>query len=321
MNYKADFLVTGAGGMVGSHMVELLDTLNANSRIIGTYYKPTVNMAEIKSNALLVECDVRYISAVYANINQYKPDTIFHLAAQSYPALSWVIPHETMDTNVNGTLNIFEAIKQVRSQDPSYDPVVVVACSSAQYGAAINQAKVDESTAFQPLHPYGVSKVAKDLLSYQYFVNDGIRAIRARIFNTTGPRKKNDVISDFSSRLVQIERGEASKLRVGNIKTKRAILDVQDLLQALILLSKHGKPGEAYNICSDHVYLIEDIINIMGEIAGFKIAYEQDPNLLRKSDEAIIFGDNSKLKQDTSWHQTITIKDTVQRVVEYYRNQ
>lgn len=319
MNNKFDILVTGACGMVGSHLVETLDR-DPTKKVIGTHYNPTVNLAEIQCRIPLVECDVRYPTVLNSLIVNGLPSKIFHLAAQSYPTVSWVRPAETMDTNCVGTVNLMEAIKQARILHPDYDPIVVVACSSAQYGAAIKEKPVDEETAFLPLHPYGVSKVGQDLLSYQYFMCDKIKTIRARIFNSTGPRKKNDVISDFSQRLVQIERGKESKLKVGNTKTKRTILDVSDLVDALILLSDHGQAGEAYNICGDTVYMIEEIINMMSEITGKSIDCEVEPSLLRKTDEPIILGDNSKMKKLTQWKQKVPLRETITKVIEYYRN-
>ena len=96
---------------------------------------------------------------------------------------------------------------------------------------------VKETAALQPLHPYGVSKVGQDLLSFQYFMNDHIRCIRARIFNSTGTRKVNDVTSDFTHRAVLAEQSGTYELRVGNLNTRRAIMDQRDLVSALILLA------------------------------------------------------------------------------------
>ena len=181
-------LVTGAGGMVGSHMVEKL--FDEGHDVLGTFYKPTVDLKEINPKIKMIECDVRYPKNVEKIIMEFKPEKIFHLAAQSYPAVSWDKPYETIDTNINGTIAIYEAIKFVRKTiDSKYDPMVVVACSSAEYGQTLNELEgndvyVKETALLKPLHPYGVSKVGQDLISYQYFVNDHIRCIRARIFNS-----------------------------------------------------------------------------------------------------------------------------------------
>ena len=183
-------LVTGAGGMVGSHMVELLH--DQGHDVLGTYYKPTTDIMEIDPSIRMEECDVRYYQAVQRVISKFQPDQIYHLAAQSYPTVSWTHPQATMETNINGTINVYEAVKFVRQTSPDYDPIVVVACSSAEYGQTLNELEdpyVKETAELKPLHPYGCSKVGQDLLSFQYFMNDNIRCIRVRIFNSTGTRK------------------------------------------------------------------------------------------------------------------------------------
>ena len=164
-------LVTGAGGMVGSHMVERL--VKEGHQVLGTFYKPTINMTEIVNcGANFIECDVRYFQNVERIICDFVPNRIFHLAAQSYPTVSWERPYETMDTNVNGTIAVFEAVKKMKKENLEYDPMIVIACSSAEYGETLNllgnnEIYVKETAELKPLHPYGVSKVGQDLLSCQ----------------------------------------------------------------------------------------------------------------------------------------------------------
>lgn len=310
--------------MVGSHMVELL--YDAGHEVIGTYYKPTTNIKELDPNIRMVECDVRYSSNVEKLIYDFKPEQIYHLAAQSYPTVSWDKPYETIDTNINGTIAVYEAIKQVRRLvDKSYDPMVVVACSSAEYGETLNQLAGDkiyvkETAELQPLHPYGVSKVGQDLISFQYFMNDHIRCIRARIFNSTGTRKVNDVTSDFTRRAIEAERTGIYELRVGNLDTKRAIMDQRDLIHALILLAERGTPGDAYNISSEYIYQMRDIVAMIEEQIGHSFTINIDPALLRPTDEKIIVGDISKLQRDTGWKQKITMQQTISDMLDYWRN-
>lgn len=314
-------LITGACGMVGSHMVDYFHAEGDNI-IIATYYKPTTDLNDIRNKCKLIECDVRYYQRILEIIAEFKPGKIFHLAAQSYPTVSWERPQETIDVNVNGTVHVFEAVKWVRKTDSTYDPVVVVACSSAEYGASLTpeNTPIKEDVSLLPLHPYGVSKVAQDLLSFQYFQNDKIKSIRARIFNTTGPRKTNDVTADFTMRAVRIEKGLEKTLRVGNLKTKRAITDVRDLVSALVLLSDKGKWGEVYNISGEKAYQIDEIIPIIEKYMGISLPYEVDPALLRPTDEPIIFGDSTKLKRDTGWQQTFSLETTIHDMIDYLRS-
>ena len=315
-------LVTGAGGMVGSHMVEIFHQEGID--VVGTYYKPTTDIKELSPEIKMIECDVRYSASVEKIISEYMPDEIYHLAAQSYPTVSWDRPYETVDTNVNGTVSVFEAVKKFKAVNRGYDPVVVVACSSAEYGATLDrltEPRVKETAELLPLHPYGVSKVGQDLLAHQYFMNDGIKSIRARIFNTTGTRKVNDVTSDFTKRAVEQEKKGAFNpvLRVGNIHTKRAIMDFKDLISALRLLAAKGKYGEAYNISSERAYEIKEIIEAIEKEMGIKFKLSVDEGLLRPTDEKIIIGDVTKIKKDTGWCQTTSLSQTVKEMIEYWR--
>ena len=313
-------LITGIGGMVGSHLAELL--LKKGDKVSGIYYNSTVNIDELPEGIMLSECDVRYFKSVYDILSKHNPERIFHLAAQSLPTVSLVKPEETFEINCAGTINIFESIKLIQKQNQKYNPVVVVACSSAEYGASltVENTPIKEDTLLLPLHPYGASKVAQDLLAYQYYKSDKLNSIRVRIFNTTGPRKTNDVCSDFTRRAVEIESGKSSKLLVGNISTKRAITDVRDLAIALELISLDGKAGEVYNISGEKAYLISDIIEIIKKNSKARIEIEVSNELIRPTDEPIIFGDSTKLKNCTGWKQHYSIEETIIDMLAYWRN-
>ena len=316
-------LVTGAGGMVGSHMVELL--YNYGHDVIGIWHKNKKNVEQITLPIRFVQCDLRYGQGIDELIMDNLPKQIYHLAAQSYPTVSWVSPSETIDVNINGTIAVYEAIKKTRKYvKKDYDPMVVVACSSAEYGETLNKLEgekvfVKETAELQPLHPYGVSKVGQDLISFQYYMNDHIRCIRARIFNSTGTRKVNDVTSDFTKRAIEAEKSDIWKLRVGNLETKRAIMDQRDLVNALMLLAEKGKAGDAYNISSEHIYQMKDIVKLIEKQLGHELEIIIDQKLLRPTDEKIIVGDITKLKNDTGWQQNIPMEQTISDMLTYWR--
>ena len=320
-NLKATpILITGGCGMVGSHLAEYY--FNKGEWVTATYYThPTIRLEEVKDKANYIPCDVREKDTVAEIIAQYQPQVIYHLAAQSYPTVSWEKPSETMDINSTGTINVFEAVKKLRKTKPDYDPLILIACSSAEYGASLTPENVPitEEATLLPLHPYGVSKVAQDLLGFQYFVNDKIRCIRVRIFNTTGPRKATDVASDFTKRAVLFEQGKVKTLTTGTLSTQRAITDVRDLVTALILLSERGVDGDVYNVCGDAIYKIEDIITMIENIMGTKLPHEIDPALIRSSDEPVIYGSSKKLHEATGWKQSIPLETTLKDMIDYWR--
>ncbi len=312
-------LITGTAGMVGSHLLEYYSGKIKKEYLIGTYYNPTINLNDITDLCVPLKLDIRNASAFEKTIHEFKPGKIFHLGAQSIPTVSWLKPVETMDINANGTINLFEAIISVRRIDVNYSPVVVVACSSAEYGASLTPENVPikETAMLLPLHPYGVSKVAQDLLTYQYFKGHNIKGIRARIFNTTGSRKTNDAVSDFVQRAWDVINGKAEKIRVGNLSSLRAITDVRDLVNALVLLSENGKAGEAYNISGEQVYSMKQVIEVIESVCNRKFILETDSTLLRPTDEPIIYGDSTKLKIETGWKQKYSLHETVLDMLSY----
>jgi GDP-4-dehydro-6-deoxy-D-mannose reductase len=308
-------LVTGMTGFIGSHLAEFL--LDMGLEVHGTVWDKNElpNIGSIRDKVNVLDCDIRDGKRVLEIISQVQPHRIFHLAAQSFPTVSWEDPIRTLDTNVLGTTYLFEAIRELK-----LDPVVVVACSSAEYGFVTeDEVPVSEDHALLPLHPYGVSKVGQDLLSYQYFQNFKIKAVRARIFNTTGPRKTNDVCSDFTNRIVRIEKGLEEKMLVGNLEAKRDISSVADVVNALWLLSEKAEMGEVYNICSSKAYRIKDILTWAIELAKVDLEPEVDQDKLRPTDEPIIMGDNTKLREACGWVPKVDIKETLESMMEYWR--
>lgn len=313
-------LITGAGGMMGSHLAERL--LGEGVEVIATFHQPTINMQTVDPAVRFEELDVLNRDAVFTLIEGRKPQEIYHLAAQSLPTVSWTDPWRTLRVNGEGTVNIFEAILNARKNDSSYDPMTVIACSSAEYGASLvpERVPIREDAPLLPLHPYGVSKVAQDLLGYQYHRNHGLRCIRARIFNCTGPRKRNDVASDFARGLVwALQTGRS--LKHGNLQTQRAIIDVRDMIDALIVLAREGRAGEAYNICGERAYRVSELLDMYFELAGQQVPTELDPSLLRFSDEPIIFGDTTKIRTDTSWRPRWELKQTLADMLEFETRQ
>jgi GDP-4-dehydro-6-deoxy-D-mannose reductase len=311
-------LITGAGGMMGSHLAERL--VGEGERVLSTYLQPTINMDTVDPAVAFTELDVLDREAVARLIKAERPIEIYHLAAQSLPTVSWSDPWRTVRVNIEGTINVFEALRSVRADDPSYDPMTVIACSSAEYGASLTPERVPvtEDAPLLPLHPYGVSKVGQDLLGLQYYHNHGLRCIRARIFNCTGPRKRNDVAADFASGIVR-SLYEETPLRHGNLQTRRAIIDVRDMVAALIALARKGQPGEAYNICAETAFQISDLLELFFEVLGRRVPTAVDPALFRPSDEPVIFGDTTRLRSETGWAPIIPLRQTVADMLAFER--
>src|SRR6516225_7152082 len=306
--------ISGCGGMMGSQLYGAL--VAAGHEVLASYYKPTVDPDDL-ADLPLEEVGVRDWCSVYDSLMRFRPDAVFHLAAQSYPTVSWQRPIETLETNVIGTANVLEAVRRLGT-----NVRVVVAGSSAEYGAVDPQrAPISENAPLLPLHPYGVSKVATDLLAYQYWASFGLDAVRVRIFNCTGPRKVGDALSDFVRRIVWLERHpEVKVIRVGNLETRRTIVDVRDLNRGLILLLDHGKSGEVYNLGGSSAYRMNEVLmRVLNRSTRSDVVSEVDPRLLRPTDEPIIWADCTKLKRATGWEPAICLDQTIEDMVDYWR--
>ena len=311
--------ITGVGGVVGSALAPYLK--GKGYEVVGSYYTPTTDISEIEEGIELFELDLREHQKVMDFIDKALPDVIYHLAAQSRPVPSWKDPYYTMDVNVSGTVAILEAVKKAKENHPGYDPNVIAISSSAIYGDALRKYSIDnlpdESCELLPLHPYGVSKAAEDLLCYQYFQNFGIKTMRIRLFNCTGKNKDQDITGDFAKRAVMLERSGDNHFVVGNLTAYRAILDVRDLCSALYLLNEKGKGGEAYNICSSHIFRMDHVIECLEKITGKKYVLVEDPALLRPADEALYAGKADKIKA-LGWVEQYQYQDTVQAAFDYW---
>lgn len=221
-----------------------------------------------------------------------------------------------MEVNAGGSINLYEGLRAA-----GIKPVVVTACSSAEYGPVASEAlPVRETHALQPLHPYGVSKVAQDLLASQYFINYAIPSVRIRIFNTTGPGKLGDVCSDLTKRAVEIELGiRPPKLMVGNLTTRRALIDVRDMVRALWMSVEFCHAGEAYNVGGDQIYSVQEIIETIRALVNKPFAIEQDPALMRACDEPVIAGDVSKFQACSGWRPTKLLGKTIEDMLDWWR--
>jgi GDP-4-dehydro-6-deoxy-D-mannose reductase len=306
-------MITGAAGFIGRSLVKHCS--EADCSVLGLDISEPGN---IGSGVAFEHCDVRDSERLPRLVSTFRPDRIFHLAAQSYPTVSLAKPLETMDINAGGTINLFECLRTA-----GIVPLVVVACSSAEYGPVASvDLPVKEDHPLRPLHAYGVSKVAEDLLAAQYFSNYSIPCVRIRIFNTTGPGKIGDVCSDLTKRAIEIELGLRGRyLPVGNLTSRRAILDVRDLIRALWLSAERCELGDVYNVCGGQSYSVQELIETIRSQAGTEFEIEQESSLRRACDEPVIAGDSSKFQHRTGWTQTMDLTETLGEMLQWWRTQ
>jgi len=305
--------VTGAEGFIGSHFTGFLQAKGWET--IGSYRLHGSNSFPKLANLRFVQCDLRDGQRVTHLLREYLPTHVFHLGAQSLPTRSWEDPVDTFESNIMGSLHLFEAIRRMKRP-----PIIVSACSSAEYGRVPARAvPVTEEQPLRPLHPYGISKVCLDLLAREYFLDYNIPAINVRLFNTTGPGKTNDAPSDFVRQLVRIKKHiQPPVINVGNLKPRRAFLDVQDAVRGLYLAGLKGRPGEAYNLCATTAHKIAEVLRTAIRLSGVKAEIRPAVDLMRPSDEKIIFGSTEKIRKRTGWKPLVSIEQTLISMLEYW---
>lgn len=266
-------------------------------------------------NLCFTQCDLRNGERIAQVLAKYRPTHIFHFGAQSLPTVSWADPIGTFESNVMGSLHLFEAVRHLKQL-----PVVVSACSSAEYGYVPASAiPVTEEQPLRPLHPYGISKVCLDLLAREYFLDHKVPTVNVRLFNTTGPGKTNDAPSDFVRQLVAIKKGlQAPVIEVGNLRSRRSFLDVSDTVRGFYLAATKGKRGEAYNLCAARTLKISDLLRIAIRLSGVEAEIRPVSRLMRPSDEKIIFGSTQKIRKDTGWRPLRTIEQTLSSMLAYW---
>ena len=309
-------LITGITGFVGSHLAEYLLEQEVEVYGISRWRSKMENIEHLGSRLQLLNADIRDPFSMKEAVAKTNPDYIFHLASQSYVPESWRAPHETLYTNIIGTLNVLEAVKQV-----GCDSVIQVAGSSEEYGLVLEgELPVKESNPLRPISPYGVSKVTADLLARQYFVSYGLKTIVSRCFNTEGPRRGEVFTpSRHAKRMAEILKGKSKPVwELGNMDAERDFTDVRDVVKALWLLVNKCKYGEVYNICSGKSYKMMFIVDYLVHTTGIKVKYVTNLTLMRPSDVPRLLGDYSKFRSVTGWTPTIPFEKTLDDLLKYW---
>jgi len=311
-------LITGIAGFAGSYLAELL--LSEREEVFGTVMpgESTRNMASFESQVRLFTCDIRNADAVRELMDEARPDEIYHLAAVTFIPDSVVDPRLTFETNLYGSLNLFEA-----ASGRAPNARILFVGSADEYGLVRgDELPISEENPLRPTNPYSVSKVSASMLAYQYGLTRNLHVVRVRPFNHTGPRQSpRFVCSDFALQIVEAEKGlREPEIRVGNLKPRRDFTDVRDVVRAYREILKNGESCEVYNISSGVSVGIGEILDILISVSGQKIKIIECSERTRTTDVKDIRGDSRKIERVTGWKPAIPLKETLEDMIEYWRN-
>ncbi len=289
-------LLTGANGFVGQYVQAVL---------------PCVPLPD--------GLDLRDRAALTAAVAAIQPDTVLHLAAQSFVPASFENPRETFDINFYGTLNLLEAL-----QAAGFKGRMLFVGSGDIYGQVAETAlPVREDHPLHPRNPYAVSKVAAEALCYQWSQTSGFAIVMVRPFNHIGPgQSPRFAIADFARQVTEIRLGRrAPVLQVGDIDVARDFTDVRDVVRAYGLLLERGRNGAVYNVCSGREYDIRDLLQRLIALAGVDARIEQDPARLRRAEQRRMVASFEALHRDTGWQPAIPIEQSLQALLNDWEKQ
>lgn len=328
-------LITGITGQVGSQLADYV-LEHTKYEVVGMmrWQEPMDNLYHLttrinnKDRISICYADLNDSTAIARMLKDVRPEFISHLAAQSYPKTSFNIPVETLQTNVIGTANLLENIRQLNELD-GYDPVVHICSSSEVYGKAKPGVALAEDTAFHGASPYSISKIATDYLGQFYGEAYGLRTFVTRMGTHSGPRR-SDVFfeSTVAKQIALIEAGlQEPFIKVGNLSSTRTFQDARDAVRAYFLLleaSERGevKPGDYFNIAGEEVFKLPEVIELLIGMSTRKdIEVVTDTDRLRPIDADYQMFDNTKIKTAINWKPEIAARTMFSDLLNHWRSE
>ena len=317
-----NYLITGITGFAGPHLAKLL--LSKGDKVYGLIRGS--NGREMDLLDVLDTSEISAINWIYGDLTNYASirqalseielDGVFHLAAQSHPPTSFRNPIDTFNSNVMGTVNLIDVIEKTQTVCHFHF------CSTSEvYG---NDCKIvgvlKEDFPLHPINPYAVSKASIDLYMQERMRTGTIMGFVTRAFSHTGPRRgHNFSISSDAFQIAKMMNGQQShKLLIGNLKTKRVVMDVRDCVQAYYLFMSNRIRG-VYNVCGEGVHKMQHFTDLLITASGLKgIEQVIHKPFYRPIDIEVQIGDTSKLKSRIDWRQEYPIETTMRDLLNYW---
>lgn len=300
-------LITGSAGFVGRHLID--ECRRAGHRPLGFDTQPTPALPEI--DQLIGSITEPY--DLSRAIERLRPDACIHLAGIAFVPRGWTDPQLVMNVNLNGTLNVLEAI---RVQAP--ETRILVVTSAEVYGREERPEPVREEDGLTPSNLYGISKMAADLGTLLYHRQYDMHVMTARPQNHIGPgQSRLFVVTSFAEQLIALKNAASpdGSLKTGNLDSERDFTDVRDVVRAYRLLVEDGKPGQTYNIASGRMAPIRHMLEQLCQHANITPNIETDPNLYRPTDRPPKLC-IEKITQDVGWTPAIPLDQTLRDIYD-----
>ena len=245
-----------------------------------------------------------------------RQDYIFHLAAHANVHVCFSNPIAVLQNNINNTINLFEAIRIV-----GIDPIIQFCGTSEVYGNVDkNNTPILESHPLEPVNIYAVSKLTQEKIASSYFHSYGMKVVITRMFAYINPRRGDIFSSSFARKIVEIERGEREILTHGNLNSVRTLIDVRDAMESYWVACQHCDYGVPYNVGGNTIVTVGEFLDILKSKSTSFVESTVDENLLRPVDVTLQVPEVSKFFNVTGWRPKYSIEDSVEFLLDHYRD-
>ena len=284
----------------------------------GTLFSDSERRAALEAlGCRLWTLDLRDADAVRDLVAHIRPDRIYHLAGQAFVPRSFAAPWETLEVNIRGTLNLLEAVRALKLETR-----ILVVSSAEIYGAAAaDSLPLTESAPFMPSSPYSVSKIAQDMLAWQYARAHSLYTVRVRPFNHIGTGQSADfAVPNWASQIAAAELGLREPIvAVGNLAAARDFTDVRDVVRAYALALERGAAGAVYNVCSGVPQTMQHVLETLIGLSQTPITVRVDPERVRPIEIPVLYGSYARLQADTDWRPQISLAQSLTDVLNEWR--
>lgn len=308
----APILVTGASGFAGSHLLELLAREDRSE--VEAWQWPPGGRPDGVPASRWKEIDLLNRSLVIEAIARLRPAVVYHCAGAAHVGQAWNAVESTFAVNLRATHYLLDALRATQTA------AKVVIPSSAMVYRPSNGPLHEEHDALVPASPYGLSKLAQEMLGWTAN-SDGVSVFIARAFNHFGPRQNPSFsTASFARQVAEIESGRhRPEIVVGNLDARRDLTDVRDTVRAYRLIIQRGRPGRPYNVCSGRALSMREFVDRLLARARVVVNLRVDPERYRPNDLPLLLGDPRRLTEEIGWEPEVPFEKSIDDLLDYWR--
>jgi GDP-4-dehydro-6-deoxy-D-mannose reductase len=312
-------LVTGITGFAGGHLAEaLLARGGGEVHGVSRSGKWPEEWRALAGRVALRAGDMTKSADVQGLIQEVQPQQIYHLAGYPHTGRSVLEPDAAWNGNLLATRVLYEAVHRWGGR-----PRILYVGSGLIYGdPQTTEQAYNEECLLRPTTPYAASKAAADLASYQHSRSPGLDIVRVRPFNHIGPHQSPSfAAAHFAQQIAAIEQGRLPPfVETGNLRPRRDLTDVRDMVRAYLLLMERGRTGEAYNVGTGTTHAMQEVLDELLRLSQVKVEVRQRADLVRGTDAPAVRADACKLQRETGWAPTFTLEQTLRDMLEHWRS-